>query len=198
MVYDTARDEHRGGHQMATFPEIIGMMRAVTPPGQDHLGESAARQLSELTYSLLAANEGVTQEYARFFAIRDRELCLPEDKIAARLQGATVLVTGGTGCIGSALMAQLAARCPGRLVSVSRGLTNAWARQVSAEYLYADVTNPLAMERLIGELRPDLIFHLAAQRDQGLAEVEVHRSVSTNVVGTRNVMAAVAEAGCPK
>ena len=38
----------------------------------------------------------------------------------ARLHGATVLVTGGTGCIGSALMAQVADRHPARLVSVSR------------------------------------------------------------------------------
>ena len=123
---------------------------------------------------------------------------MPEDELVERLWGAKVLVTGGTGCIGSALMAQLAVRRPGRLVSVSRGLTYAWPRQPSAEYLYADVTNPQAMERLISEIRPDLIFHLAAQRDPGLAEVEVHQTVSTNVVGTRNVMAAAARPGCPR
>src|ERR1035441_5431850 len=45
---------------------------------------------------------------------------------------------------------------------------------------------------------PDLIFHVAAQRDPGLAEVEVHRTVSTNVLGTRNVLIAAAEAGVPQ
>ena len=42
------------------------------------------------------------------------------------------------------------------------------------------------------------MFHVAAQRDPGLAEVEVHRTVSTNVVGTRSVLTAAAEAGVPQ
>ena len=54
------------------------------------------------------------------------------------------------------------------------------------------------MDRLIGEIRPDLVFHVAAQRDPGLAEVEVHRTVSTNVLGTRTVLTAAAEAGVPQ
>jgi hypothetical protein len=54
------------------------------------------------------------------------------------------------------------------------------------------------MDRLIRDVRPDLIFHVAAQRDPGLAEVEVHRTVSTNVLGTRTVLTAAAEAGVPQ
>jgi len=42
------------------------------------------------------------------------------------------------------------------------------------------------------------VFHVAAQRDPGLAEVEVHRTVSTNVLGTRTVLTAAAEAGLPQ
>ena len=36
---------------------------------------------------------------------------------------------------------------------------------------------------------------MAAQRDPGLAEHEVHRTVTTNVLGTRNVIAAAAKSG---
>ena len=50
----------------------------------------------------------------------------PRHSCPAWLSGATVLVTGGTGCIGSTLMAQVAARGPARLVSVSRGITEGW------------------------------------------------------------------------
>jgi Polysaccharide biosynthesis protein len=39
-----------------------------------------------------------------------------------------------------------------------------------------------------------VVFHLAAQRDPGLAECEVHRTVTTNVLGTRQVIAAAEEA----
>ena len=40
-----------------------------------------------------------------------------------------------------------------------------------------------------------MIFHVAAQREPALAEVEVHRTVSTNVLGTRNVLESAEAAG---
>jgi nucleoside-diphosphate-sugar epimerase len=178
--------------------EIIGGMRAVAPAGQRRLDGTTLRQLRELTQSLTAAKPGAAEEHARFLAIAERGLCLPEAELADRLRDATVLVTGGTGCIGSMLMAQLAARCPGRLVSVSRGVTAGWPRHADAEYRNADVRDRAVMDGLISEVKPDVVFHVAAQRDPGLAEVEVHRTVSTNVLGTRTVLTAAAEAGVPQ
>ena len=183
---------------MDTVSEIIGRMRAAAPAGQPRLDEAALRALRELTQSLITAKPGAVEEHARFLAIGQRGLCLPEVELAGWLSGATLLVTGGTGCIGSVLMGQLAARCPGRLVSVSRGVTAGRPSLASAEYLYADIRDRGALDRLIGEVRPDVVFHLAAQRNPALAEVEVHRTVSTNVLGTRNVLTAAAEAGVPQ
>ena len=178
--------------------EILRRMCETAPPGQQRLDNATIRRLRELTRSLVAAKKDAAEEHMRFLSISRRGLCVPEVELAARLGDATVVVTGGTGCIGSTLMSQLAAWHPGRLVSVSRGLTVGWPRQPNAEYLYADLRNRGALDRLVGDLRPDLVFHLAAQRDPGLAEVEVHRTVSTNVVGTRNVLAAAANAGVPQ
>ena len=183
---------------METVSEIICNMREVAPAGQRRLDDTALQQLRDLTQSLIAVKEGAAEEHARFLAIAERGLCLPEAELADRLRDATVLVTGGTGCIGSTLMAQLARRSPGRLLSVSRGITGDWPRQASAEYSYADVRDRAAMDRLIGEVKPDLVFHVAAQRDPGLAEAQVHRTVSTNVLGTCNVLTAAAEAGVPQ
>lgn len=183
---------------MGTVPEIIASMRAVAPPGQRRLDDAVLAELRELTPALITARTGAAEEHARFLAIAERGLCLPEAELAGRLRDATVLVTGGTGCIGSTLMAQLAARRPGRLVSVSRDVTGDWPRQPTAEYRYADVRDRVAIEALIKEFRPDLVFHVAAQRDPGLAEIEVHRTVSTNVLGTRTVLSAAAEAGVPQ
>jgi len=182
-----------------TVSGIIDGMRTVAPPGQQQLGADVLAELRELTRALIAARPGAAEEHARFLAIAERGLCLPEAELADRLRDATVLVTGGTGCIGSTLMAQLAARNPGRLVSVSRrGLTSDRAVRPGAEYRRADVRDRAAMDALIGEIRPDLIFHVAAQRDPGLAEMQVHRTVSTNVLGTRTVLTAAAEAGVPQ
>jgi nucleoside-diphosphate-sugar epimerase len=178
-----------------TVSEIIGNMREIAPAGQPRLDDTILQQLRDLTQSLIAAVEGAAEEHARFLAVAERGLCLPQAELADRLRDATVLVTGGTGCIGSTLMAQLAARSPGRLLSVSRGITDGWPRHASAEYSYADVRDRAAMDRLMGEVKPDLVFHVAGQRDPGLAEAQVQRTVSTNVFGTRNVLTAAAEAG---
>ena len=183
---------------MEDVSAIISNMRAVAPPGQGRLGDDILAKLRELTRALIAAKTGAAEEHARFLAIAERGLCLPEAELADRLRDVTVLVTGGTGCIGSALMSQLAARCPGRLVSVSRGAADRWPAPPGAEYRRADVRDRAAMDGLIGEIRPDLMFHVAAQRDPGRAEVEVHRTVSTNVLGTRTVLTAAAEAGVPQ
>ncbi|MGH3068409.1 MAG: polysaccharide biosynthesis protein [Streptosporangiaceae bacterium] len=180
---------------METVGEIINCMRAVAPAGQSGLDQIVLQRLGELTQSLIAVKEGAAEEHARFLGIGQRGLCLPEAQLSAWLSGATVLVTGGTGCIGSTLMAQVAARGPGRLVSVSRGTTNAWPTQASAEYRQADVRDRDALEALIREVKPDVIFHVAAQREPARAEVEVHRTVSTNILGTRNVLEAAEAAG---
>lgn len=183
---------------METVAEITAKMREVAPPGQLVLDAETIALLSDLTQSLIVAKGGAAEEHARFLSIAERGLCLPEEQLAARVRDSTVMVTGGTGCIGSTLMAQLITLSPARLVSVSRNIAASRPRHDRAEYRYADVRDRAAMHQLMREVRPDLVFHVAAQRDPGLAEIEVHRTVSTNVLGTRTVLSAAAEAGVPQ
>jgi hypothetical protein len=178
--------------------EVIEAVVHAVPARKASLDEVEIGRLRELTDELMAAKPETGAEYARFLGVKRRGLCLPEAELAERLGRATVLVTGGTGCIGSTLMAQLARRRPGRLVCVSLDVTTGWPRQASAEYLAGDVRDRARMDDVIAQVRPDVIFHLAAQRSPALAEVAVHRTVSTNVLGTRNVLAAAAAAGVPQ
>ena len=174
---------------------LAGQLRAAAPPGRQHLDGTTVRHLQKLTGLLLAERgDSAAAEHDRFLAIRARELCLPRDELGAALCGAVVLVTGGTGCVWSALIGQLAACWPARVVSVSRGSAYPWRRYGHAEYRTADIRDE-SFTRVAGEVRPDVIFHVAGQRDPGLAEVEVHRTVTTNVFGTRNVVRAAQEAG---
>ena len=48
---------------------------------------------------------------------------------------------------------------------------------------------------MLEDVRPDVVFHLAAQRDPGLAERTVRESLETNIAGTANVLAAAVAAG---
>ncbi len=67
-----------------------------------------------------------------------------------------------------------------------------------AEYARADVRDRGRLAAIFDDVRPDVVFHVAAQRDPGLAEHEVHRTVTTNALGTRNVISAAAEFGVPE
>ena len=107
---------------MSRVSEIIEAMVHAVPAQKANLDEVEADRLRELTAELMAAKPGAMAEYARFLGVKRRGLCLPQAELTERLGGAIVLVTGGTGCIGSMLMAQLAQRRPKRLVSVSRDL----------------------------------------------------------------------------
>jgi nucleoside-diphosphate-sugar epimerase len=180
---------------VATVSEIISAMREAAPPGQQLLDDGVLGELRSLTQVLIAARPDASEEYARFLALSQRGIAMPEADLAAWLGGATVLVTGGTGCIGSTLMAQVARFGPRRLASVSRGQTTGWPRLEDAEYFTADIRDSRGLAGVFAEVRPDVVFHVAAQRDPGLAEREVHRTVTTNVLGTRQVIAAAEEAG---
>ncbi len=183
---------------MLSVPEIVALMRESVPPGRETLDDSSLTRLQQLTRALLEANPGARQEYARFLAISGRALPLPDGDLDAWLGGTTVVVVGGTGCIGSTLMQQVKIRCPGRLVSVGRGVTDRYPRLPGAEYVQADIRDRQRLRAVLGEIRPDVIFHVAAQRDPGLAEHEVHRTLSTNVLGTQNVITIAAECGVPQ
>jgi Polysaccharide biosynthesis protein len=178
--------------------EVIEAMVRAVPARKASLDEAEVARLREFTGELMAAKPAAAGEYARFLGVKRRGLCLPEAELTERLGGASVLVTGGTGCIGSMLMAQLRQRRPRRLVSVSPDVTTSWPRQASAEYLVGDVRDRARMDEIIAQVRPDVIFHVAAQRSPALAEVDVHGTVTTNVLGSRIVLAAAAAAGVPQ
>ena len=57
-----------------------------------------------------------------------------------------------------------------------------------AVYYAADVCDLSILRDIFREQRPEVVFHLAAQRNPGLAEHRVWETVRTNVIGTRNLI----------
>jgi nucleoside-diphosphate-sugar epimerase len=94
-------------------------------------------------------------------------------------------------------MARLARFRPARLVSLSRGITQGRPRLPGAEYVHADIRDADQLAAIFDQVRCDIVFHVAGQRDPGLAEHEVHHTVTTNVLGTRNVISAAAAFNVP-
>jgi hypothetical protein len=54
--------------------------------------------------------------------------------------------------------------------------------------MIGDVRDSARMNEIIAKVHPDIIFHVVAQRSPALAEIEVHRTVTTNIFGTRNIL----------
>lgn len=175
---------------MSSTEEILQLMVRDVPPGQRELRPDAKRRLTELTSRLLKARPDSAEEMRRYLAIQERGIPVPQDQVRAAVAGRRIVVTGGSGCLGTALLEQLAPLGPAELISAS--ITPAAQKVPGVRYVWLDVRDRRAVEQLLDTHRPHVVFHLAAQRDPGLAERQVIRTVHTNVVGTY-IVADVAE-----
>lgn len=173
---------------MESAASILDDLRAAVPKGRIELDDRQLSLLSELTGRLVAARADAYEEFRRFQSVRERGIALSHERVAGWLSGRRILVTGGTGCIGSMLMEQLSALGPARLVTMSRGATAPWRLLPDAEYVHGDVRDRDRVAEVFADVRPEIVFHVAAQREPGRAEVEVHRTLTTNLLGTRNIL----------
>lgn len=172
----------------------VAVLRAVTTPAVPVLDDHTHRRLRAVTDELLATRAEIgLEELDRFEQTRERGLAVDHDRLAALHAGRTVVVTGGTGCIGAEVTRQVAAYGPGRLVVLSRGRHTAGQPHPAAEYRRVDLRDAGAVRDVLTEVQPDLVYHLAAQHDPGLAERLVTETLATNVGGTANVIAACTE-----
>ncbi|WP_340686932.1 polysaccharide biosynthesis protein [Amycolatopsis coloradensis] len=169
---------------------ILAEISRMAPPGPG-LDEAVLPRLRELSAALVAASGESAAEFRRYLSVAERSIEVPDDGVREYLAGRTVLVTGASGCIGTALLRRLARDRPGRLVA----LDLVAPRAPVAAYHQVDVRDRDALVNTVTEIKPDVVFHAAAQRDPSLAERAVHRTVTTNVFGTRNLVEACAQAG---
>ena len=109
------------------------------------------------------------------------------------------MVSGGAGFIGSHLVDALVARGDEVTViddlSTGRGENIAEAMGRGAELVPADVTDVEAMRRICGDVRPERVFHLAAQVDVRISVRDPGFDARVNVEGTVNMLEAAREAG---
>lgn len=114
-------------------------------------------------------------------------------------KGKRILVTGGTGSIGSEIVRQLLACEPAVVRVLSRDdskqaeLQQRLGPNARMRYLIGDVRDrertTLAMERI------DVVFHAAAMKHVPTCEYNPFEAAQTNVVGTQHVIQAALSAG---
>jgi FlaA1/EpsC-like NDP-sugar epimerase len=108
------------------------------------------------------------------------------------IEGKTVLVTGGTGSIGTEIVRQLLAYDPQMVRVLSRteqmqyALTQELGRLPNLVCFIGDVRNAERLNRAAVEA--DVIFHVAAMKHVPLCEFNPFEAVETNVIGAQNVV----------
>jgi len=105
-----------------------------------------------------------------------------------------ILVTGGAGFIGSHLVDALIKR--GHRVTVVDDLSSGSRENLNprAEFKKLDIRKPAAAA-LVKSLKPDAIFHLAAQISVSLSVREPVLDAETNVMATVRLLAAASDVG---
>jgi NADP-dependent 3-hydroxy acid dehydrogenase YdfG len=172
--------------------QIIGTIQRLVPayaPVPQSIEVLA--KLSELTNDLVRVyqSEGRLRENP-FTEAAQRRIYLYEDLVRSAIADRVILVTGGEGCVGQALLTSLVDLGAKRIVSIDKAQTDESRLLGAAQLTYeiVDIRDRNAVEQIFDQVRPQIVFHLAAQRSPGLAEVEIRETITTNLIGTGNVI----------
>ncbi len=125
------------------------------------------------------------------------------DDIEGLLHGATVLITGAGGSIGSEIARQVVQYQPRHLLLLDRDeslLHDVATGSLSesrdgVETVLADICDQVLIQDLFEQYRPDVVFHAAAQKHVPILERYPVEAVRTNVFGTWNLISTAAEFG---
>lgn len=184
--------------------EIIRAIQELVPPGSPEPHEQIViRKLQGLTRQLIQAYKanGFLSKYPFADGLL-RRIHLYESEVKDRLKDKVVLVSGGKGCLGSAMVEKLVSLRAKRVISLDKAGCNkerSWQagsdQRPSVVNYKVDVRDYKTMNAVFETEKPEIVFHLAAQRLPWLAELQIRETVTSNVFGTRNVIQLCREHG---
>ena len=173
-------------------------------------------QQAGLQVKVLPATADILDGNVSFSRVRDID---PSDLLGRRpakldmvmikdfISSKRVLVTGGAGSVGSELARHLASLEPERLVLVDHAENSLFFLEselsrtfpdASIVFQVDDITDQVAVRRLMDEHQPHLVLHAAAYKHVPLMERAPVQAVRNNVWGTYCVATSAVEAGVGK
>jgi hypothetical protein len=177
--------------------EILNDIQELVPPGSGEPRDpEVLKQLTSLTGKLISTydNGGELNEHP-FRAVEAHAIRLYEEDVRERLQGRTVLVTGGEGFIGSELINTVADYSPRKIVSVDMADQRTDNHPTERQFYRNDISDLDSLARIFEAERPEVVFHLAAEREPARAEEQIRETVHSNIMGTENVLRLCEEYG---
>ena len=126
------------------------------------------------------------------------------ESIRAGLVGKRVMITGGGGSIGSELCRQIARLNPVELIIVDHSEYSLYKidHELHTDYddllfhsVLGDICDPATVEKVIGDYKPDVVFHAAAYKHLPILQTQVREAFRNNVFGTMRVAEAAERHG---
>ena len=126
------------------------------------------------------------------------------ESIRAGLVGKRVMITGGGGSIGSELCRQIARLNPVELIVVDHSEYSLYKidHELHSDFhdllfhsVLGDICDPATVERVIGDYKPDVVFHAAAYKHLPILQTQIREAFRNNVFGTMRVAEAAERHG---
>ena len=126
------------------------------------------------------------------------------ESIRAGLVGKRVMITGGGGSIGSELCRQIARLNPVELIVVDHSEYSLYKidHELHSDYhdllfhsVLGDICDPATVEKVIGDYKPDVVFHAAAYKHLPILQTQIREAFRNNVYGTMRVAEAAERHG---
>jgi FlaA1/EpsC-like NDP-sugar epimerase len=168
------------GVPVRTMPTVFELLQT---------GGRLLRQVREVRLEDVLGREPVRMEVA---------------SVGGYLAGRRVLVTGAGGSIGAELCRQIARVAPSRLVLLDHAEDNLFEVErelvedrhvLNAVAVLADCKEEERMREVLGEHRPEVVFHAAAYKHVALMEANPVEAVRNNALATRVLARAAGDAG---
>jgi FlaA1/EpsC-like NDP-sugar epimerase len=125
-------------------------------------------------------------------------------RLDALVKNKAIIITGGGGSIGSEICDRVVTFGAARLLVIENSepalyaVTEALASRRTAttiEGRIADIRDRYRIQRLMGEFKPDIVFHAAALKHVPILECDWSEGVKTNIFGSVNVADAALASG---
>lgn len=125
------------------------------------------------------------------------EVKLDMEKISEDIENKTILVSGAGGSIGSEICRQVMKFSPKSILLLGHGENSIYEinkqlikrKNITVKIvpIIADIQDRKRMFEIMGEYKPDIVYHAAAHKHVPMMEINPHEAVKNNIYGTKNI-----------